>query len=138
LIAEDEAHLLQPMEFILEAQGFRVTKAENGFKALRAYIHAKHSETPVDILITDIQMPGLNGNELVEEIRESDPLLPIIIITGYKNKVNDKMYLREYWRFIEKPFTESRIISAIYELLQVKQDTVDKMRKQEAQNGELL
>ena len=68
------------------------------------------SEQSVDLAICDIQMPGINGLELVRQIHEVDPDLPCIVMTGYDSAENSVEALRAgaYW-YLEKPFEQSSL-----------------------------
>ena len=76
LVVDDEIHIVQVVAIKLKNNGFDVTTAENGQQALNAV----KTEKP-DIIITDYQMPGLTGVELVENLRagEDTKNIPVII-----------------------------------------------------------
>jgi signal transduction histidine kinase len=106
LIADDEEGLLNSMQFLFHRKGYRVTKAKTGIEALQA-IGVSRTEGPaIDLLITDIQMPAMDGENLIACIRKIDGVLPIIVMTGFGNKelLVRLMHLgcNDY---IDKPFT---------------------------------
>lgn len=78
LVVEDEAEAARAMADYLNEEGFSVTTASDGHEGLKAF----QAQRP-DIVITDIRMPGLSGTELIQAIREVDPDLPIIAVTGH-------------------------------------------------------
>ena len=78
LLAEDESLLAMDVEELLTEAGYRVTVASNGLEALDAY-----AADPADILVTDIRMPGLDGLGLTAQLREKQPALPVVIMTGH-------------------------------------------------------
>ena len=84
LIAEDDKNLQRLMEAVLKREGYRVLKAANGEQALEV-LDKEH----MDLLITDIMMPGLDGYRLTDALRGSKFELPILMITA-KETMEDK------------------------------------------------
>jgi CheY-like chemotaxis protein len=78
LVVDDEIDAMEIISGYLEAQGFNVSAASNGEDAL-----AIAGIVKPDILITDIRMPQMDGNTLVKELRERNPALPVIVMTGH-------------------------------------------------------
>ena len=105
LIAEDDEALLSSISFVLEDQGYYISKALDGKKALGIIRKSQNSSNPVKILITDIQMPDLNGLELIRQIRDIKKNLPVIVITGYGDKETLKALIKVGCdEFLDKPF----------------------------------
>ena len=79
LLCDDEPHILRAAEFKLSLAGFAVTTASNGLEAWQAI----QADRP-DILVTDLQMPQMNGLELSRRVREAfaPHELPIIMLTA--------------------------------------------------------
>ena len=117
LIVEDEINLLRPMEFILTSRDYQVSTANTGFKGLRSFIFYQNTETPVDLLVTDLQIPGLPGLDLMQEVKKLCPQIPIIIITGFIEKIPKKMDFQDNWKLLKKPFSETRLLQDIETLL---------------------
>jgi signal transduction histidine kinase len=80
LFVDDEEHIRLSEKRLLEELGFNTDTAANGQEALRM-----HAETPgrYQLVITDLNMPGINGIALSERLHQRDPDLPIFLITGY-------------------------------------------------------
>ncbi|WP_245651296.1 ATP-binding protein [Paramagnetospirillum marisnigri] len=78
LVVDDEAAAADALAHYLRALGCRISIAAAGDQAWELFC-----KDPADIVITDLRMPAGNGEELVEKLREFDPLLPIIIVTGH-------------------------------------------------------
>ena len=78
LVVDDEKAAADALSHYLTALGCRVSIAGAGKKAWELF-----SADPADVVITDLRMPAGNGEELVEKLRDFDPLLPIIIVTGH-------------------------------------------------------
>ncbi|WP_336366951.1 sigma-54-dependent transcriptional regulator [Marinobacter sp. C2H3] len=78
LIVEDDHDLREALVTTLELARFRVREAENGAQAL-----ARLAEAPVDLVVSDVNMPGMSGHELLDEVQRSYPGLPMMLITAY-------------------------------------------------------
>ena len=77
LLIEDDELLKSGLQEVLETQGFRVVGAADGLEAL-TWI----SEIKVDLVITDLMMPGMNGAELIHRLTKTHPHLPVIVASG--------------------------------------------------------
>jgi CheY-like chemotaxis protein len=77
LLADDEEDIIDVVQDRLEACGFTVTTASNGLEALRKLAAGKF-----DGVFLDVKMPEMSGIEVLEEIRKTDKLLPVIILTS--------------------------------------------------------
>lgn len=84
LVVEDEIEAARAMADYLREDGFRVTTVNNGLEGLEAY----KSETP-DVVVTDIRMPGFSGTDLIREIRQDNPTIPIIAVTGHMGETEN-------------------------------------------------
>ena len=80
LVVDDERLLHNVMSRFLGRHGIDVTSCTSGPEALEVL-----AERPVDLVLSDFQMPGMDGLELLAQVRERYPALPVIIITGYAN-----------------------------------------------------
>jgi DNA-binding NtrC family response regulator len=105
LVVDDEELYRRSLQRILKRVGHAVTTARDSTEAL-----AIVSEQPLDLVLADIQMPGINGLELVRQIHEIAPDLPCIVITGYGTPQNSVDALRAgaFW-YLEKPFDQGHL-----------------------------
>jgi CheY-like chemotaxis protein len=81
LLAEDEAMLAVTFADILEDAGYQVSLAFDGREALERASAARMVQ-PFDALVTDLKMPRMGGEDLIRAMRESDPSLPVVVVTG--------------------------------------------------------
>jgi CheY-like chemotaxis protein len=115
LVVEDEAPVRRVLRRMLEAAGYRVLVAADGEEALRT---ASQSQTPVDLVITDLVMPRLGGGELVDRLRERDPALRVLFVSGYPDRGIDELGVgRPGTRFLPKPFATAELLVAVREML---------------------
>ena len=116
LIADDEVHIREVISYTLQNAGLEVIVAQDGEEALEL---AK-SEHP-DLLITDYQMPGLNGMELCLQLRQ-DPQthqIPAIMLTARGLDVDqDKLDQAGIKMVVAKPFSPREVLSCAEELLE--------------------
>ena len=78
LVVDDDPVVGKSFARVLSGKGYAVITARNGEEALTKL----HNET-YDLVFTDIKMPGMNGLEVAERLRETQPWLPVVIVTGY-------------------------------------------------------
>jgi CheY-like chemotaxis protein len=84
LVVEDEDGLRLLMRETLEGAGFRVCEADEGFQALSVLLQGR----PVDLVITDIRMPRMDGCELAAHMAALALKVPILFVTGYVNELD--------------------------------------------------
>ncbi|MDK9718824.1 MAG: hybrid sensor histidine kinase/response regulator [Trichlorobacter sp.] len=80
LLVDDEPMVLKMLQTFLESQGYQIICATGGQEALNIIEQQQHT---VDLLITDIRMPDMNGIRLLEAVRQLLPNLPVLLMTGY-------------------------------------------------------
>jgi PAS domain S-box-containing protein len=114
LVVEDEADVRRMSERILTRAGYRVLAASDVDDALRLSTVAD-----IDLMLTDVVMPGMSGPELVDRIRGARTDLKVIFMSGYSHRVLAHEHLDHDIRsaFIEKPFTREELQLAVRELL---------------------
>ncbi len=114
LICEDETGILKLAANVLESQGYRVLQAQAGPQALEA---ASREEGSIDLLLTDIVMPGMSGYEVATELRKQFGTLPVLYMSGYNQDdataSEDSCVDRNGACFLAKPFTPAELLSAV-------------------------
>jgi DNA-binding NtrC family response regulator len=100
LVVDDEELYRRAIERILVRVGYNVLTARDATEALELV-----STTSIDLVLADIQMPGINGLELVRQVHEVEPDLPCIVMTGYNTPQNsiEALQAGAFW-YLEKPF----------------------------------
>ena len=106
LIVDDEKNYLTILSALLEDEGFEVLTAPGGSEALEI-----HKSSDLDLILTDMKMPKMDGIELLENIKENDPDLPVIMMTahGTVDKAVEAMQKGAY-TYVLKPFDNERLI----------------------------
>ena len=116
LLVEDEASLRRFVSRVLEDLGYRVIPAETAAEALQL---AKKTDGTIDLLLTDIVLPGgMNGDELARDLTALQPGLPVLYMSGYAHDaiVHDGR-LDEGVNFLAKPFTSQALTVMVRTLL---------------------
>lgn len=115
LVVDDNPMMRTVMRAALERAGHEVVLAENGVRALEI------GGGPFDLVVTDIEMPHMDGIDLVETIRERSPTAKILVISGrvsgptLKGMTSEKSLAAT--AALEKPFTADRLVSKVDEIL---------------------
>jgi two-component system cell cycle sensor histidine kinase/response regulator CckA len=114
LLVEDQPAVRAAVARALRAAGLTVTDARDATAALRVL----EETTAIDIVITDMMMPGMSGAELAAVLSATRPDLPIIIRSGYSEDLaNGQWQLPENARFLEKPINVRRLMEVVGEQL---------------------
>jgi len=115
LLVDDDKNLLKVMSYHIREAGFRVIPTSSPLSALRLL-----DEEPVDVLITDLRMPELDGLNLIRRIRAINSEIPIIVLTAYAtlDKAVEAVKIGAS-DFLSKPVEKAQIIHAIGKALQI-------------------
>jgi signal transduction histidine kinase/DNA-binding response OmpR family regulator len=120
LLAEDEPSVRGMIATILQNQGYTVLQAANGDEAMR--VAKEHSNTDIDLLLTDVVMPKMGGIELASRFRMDHPATKVILTSGY----SDQPMLPQDLSgpgvdFIQKPFLPVALATKVRDVLDSKQ-----------------
>jgi signal transduction histidine kinase len=116
LVAEDEPLVRVLITTILEDQGYTVLSATNGSEALR--ISEKQASNPIDLLLCDVVMPQMSGEELANQLMVSRPNIKVLLTSGYVENIESvPKTLGKGAAFMEKPFRPATLAGKIRDLL---------------------
>lgn len=131
LVVDDDEVARDSAKVLLSRWGYRVTLAESGEKGLEAL-----KEDPPDLVIVDLQMPGISGLEVLEAVREFDPAIVCIMVTGFATLQSavDAMKQGAY-DFLPKPFSPDELKLAVNRGLERRflEKETHKLREEKAQ-----
>ena len=114
LIVDDEQSLLESLTINLTAFGHQVASANTGYKALELLKSSIKQGDDINLLVTDLKMPKMDGMELLRSVRSLVPLLPAILMTAYDDgSVQKELTLLGGCRYIKKPFGPDELIQTI-------------------------
>jgi CheY-like chemotaxis protein len=108
LLVDDEDFVRLMMRRILGGAGHRIVEAEDGLQALRALGRDGHG---VGLVISDVAMPRMSGDELAAEIKVRWPELPILLVSGYARTLSSDL------EFLPKPFDSQTLLDRVSALL---------------------
>jgi PAS domain S-box-containing protein len=115
LLVEDESVIRSAMRHSLEHLGYQVLEAADGRDALAL---CERPDQPVDVLVTDVVMPHMNGPELVERARRVRPNLRVLYMSGYADRALIHQGMRDPdTSFLQKPFAPETLGRKIREVL---------------------
>ena len=111
LIAEDEDIVRRLAANVLSREGYHVITAADGAEALRL---RQDLHGTLDVLLTDVVMPGVGGRELARRIRELDPALPIVFMSGYTGPAGGAdLDTHGPSEFLQKPFSPRVLVETV-------------------------
>jgi signal transduction histidine kinase len=132
LIAEDEQQLRMGIALSLKTSGYDIAETGNGVDALQAIIQMKSAGTPFDLLVCDIQMPRMTGEELLVKLKELRATLPTLVITGFGEKELLVRLLRAGCRdFVDKPFEPDALCRQVNAMLAESADISHEVKRRE-------
>jgi nitrogen-specific signal transduction histidine kinase/CheY-like chemotaxis protein len=115
LLVEDNVEVRNLAENILRRQGYELLIANNGIEALEILDSVKFS---IDLMLTDVVMPQMNGRELYEQAIERQPDLKVIYMSGYMDDIISRHGISEgEINFIQKPFAVSKLTQYVRKVL---------------------
>ena len=119
LVVDDEQNMRNTLAFILETANYHVTTAAEGRAALEQILAARESDRPVDLLITDVRLPGLTGLQLIDELNYLKIKIPVLVITAY----GDRALILELMRtgcadYLDKPFDYKELVRRVDSLME--------------------
>jgi DNA-binding NtrC family response regulator len=116
LVVDDEDALREAIAFDFKRKGFAVHSVDNGRKALEIV-----KRTPIDLIISDIRMADGDGLELLHEVRQRDPEVPVVVfVTGFADTTEEECLRKGAWKVFAKPFDRKALFGAVVEALERK------------------
>jgi DNA-binding NtrC family response regulator len=128
LFVEDTATLLELLVLVLERANFVVLAASNGLDALKL---AEGYEEHIDVLLSDVKLPGLSGTDLASSLKTLRPDIQVILMSAFSSATNFAFENR--WAYLQKPFTSTQLLTAIDDALE--QSSSNKAKNHERECG---
>lgn len=118
LVVDDELLIRDLLYDFFSGQGWQITVAESSEKALQVL-----KDRTVDLVLTDIKMPELDGLQLATQLRESRPDLPVVVMTGYPSVDSAVSALRaRVADYVIKPFNINQLFKLLEATIQKQQE----------------
>ena len=114
LLVDDDPHIVSIFQRLLlrVERGFSIRTASSAEQALLML-----AEEPADVVLTDVRMPGMDGLELLAQIRSLYPQTMIIVMTAYGSEAAVKAQQGGAWAFLRKPFSAKELLRIVREAL---------------------
>jgi two-component system, cell cycle sensor histidine kinase and response regulator CckA len=114
LVVEDEDSVRKFVHYALSSQGYRVLEASNGHEALKILAHAGEE---IDLVLTDVVMPDMGGDELAGHLHVLRESLPVLFTSGYSKNLAEGRGPQSAEYFIGKPFSPAELVKKIRDVL---------------------
>jgi DNA-binding NtrC family response regulator len=118
LVVDDEPMVIKLVSRILESQGYEVVEAIGSREALEA------TSGGIDLILSDVMMPEMNGLDLVREVRNRDPATAAVLMSGYSTED-----LPADIPLVKKPFTPQGLVAAVERALRQSDETREALRR---------
>ena len=116
LVVDDEACVRNFIMAVLRSDGFQTLEAENGVQALELM---RKLDPAVDLLVSDIQMPKMDGITLAYSVRAEFPTIPLILVSGYAEVEPAKLPAGSC-EFVQKPFPPATLLRTVKKVMRPK------------------
>lgn len=138
LLVDDEASILSSLRRLLRPAGYTVHTAESGKAGLEIL-----EREPIDLVISDMRMPEMNGAQFLEQVRQRWPMTTRILLTGYADVSStiDAINRGEIFRYISKPWDDNQLALTIRDALEssrLRNENTRLLALTQAQNEELI
>lgn len=114
LIADDEPSVLETVKMILNLQGYRVITANDGAEAVNVYSRSKDM---VNAVLLDMVMPVMDGYITIKALREINPNVKIIAMSGFARRDSDEKSVRDAQAFLKKPYKADELLKTLQKVL---------------------
>lgn len=125
LFVDDEANILSALKRLFRPLGYRIFTAESGAAGLQVF-----EQNTIDLVISDMRMPEMNGAQFLEQVRQKWPDAVRILLTGYADVTStiDAINKGEIYRYIAKPWDDNDITMTVKHALERKKLELEKQR----------
>ncbi len=118
LVVDDEINLLHSIAFTLKRNGYKVTTTTNGKDAFDIIVKHEREKKSFDLIITDMQLPGLTGKELIKELDCVKIDTPVLVITAHgTGDLKKEICCCSYCDFLSKPFDTNELVKRVSKIL---------------------
>ena len=115
LLIDDEEMVINISEMMLKRLGYRVLKAHSGYEGLQLF---EENKSKIDLIISDLEMPKMNGEEVMDKIREIDPQIKVMLSSGALTDADEKNVVNKGFNgFIKKPYNMNTLCEKMAEII---------------------
>ena len=115
LLIDDEELVINISEMMLKKLGYRVLKAHSGYEGLQIF---EENKSKIDLVISDLEMPKMNGKEVMDKLREIDPQIKVMLSSGaLMDSDEEKVMNKGSSGFLKKPYNLNTLSEKMAEIL---------------------
>jgi DNA-binding NtrC family response regulator len=114
LLVEDEPFIREATAAMLETAGFSVLSAEDPHQAMNVF---EEHNSEIDLLMTDMVLPGGTGQQLGQDLRQRSPEISILVTSGYSNAEDDLELPGSRQYFLAKPYSRRALVDKVAKIL---------------------
>ena len=115
LLIDDEEIVINISEMMLKRLGYRVLKAHDGNEGLQLF---EENKSKIDLIISDLEMPEMNGKEVMDKLRKIDPQIKVILSSGALTNADEKNVVNKGFNgFIKKPYSMNTLCEKMAEII---------------------
>jgi two-component system cell cycle sensor histidine kinase/response regulator CckA len=115
LLIDDEETVINISEMMLKRLGYSVLKAYSGYEGLKLF---KENKSKIDLIISDLEMPKMNGKEVMDKLREIDPQIKVMLSSGtLTNADEEKVMNKGFNGFLKKPYNINTLCEKMAQII---------------------
>ena len=115
LLIDDEEIVINISKMMLKRLGYRVLTAYSGYEGLQLF---EKNKSKIDLIISDLEMPNMNGNEVMDKLRKIDPQIKVILSSGALTDADEKDVMNKGFNgFIKKPYNMNTLFEKTTEII---------------------
>ena len=115
LLIDDEETVINISEMMLIRLGYRVLKAQSGYEGLKLF---EENKSAIDLIISDFEMPKMNGKEVMDKLRKIDPQIKVMLSSGALTEADEKNVINKGFNgFIKKPYDMNTLCEKMAEII---------------------
>ena len=115
LLIDDEEMVINISEMMLKKLGYKVLKAHSGYEGLQLF---EENKFMIDLIISDLEMPKMNGEEVMDRLREIDPQIKVMLSSGALSDRDEQYVMNKGFNgFLKKPYDLDTLCEKMAEIL---------------------